>query len=403
MVDQVANFKKVTVSTGYNDTATSIVLATGQGAELPDPSGDNYNVVWWDSTNYNDPADDPNVEIVRVTAKSTDTLTVTRNQEGSGTSNKNNANATYKMILATTAKTITDILSDAVLNVDKDTANGVVGIDATGDVNIIANLQGNVINNLNAFDFGERILGLMTSPVFLNVMCEDPGAGTLTDISGNGHDGTYTGTWATAQRLKQGRTWKLNPDGSDNYITMGDHDDFSFGDGSNDSAVTFFGIIEITDTGSDRTIFAKYNSNGNQREYIIHKDGAEKLQLKIFDESAGVDCSRLTDAALSVGLHSVIIAYDGTGGATAGNTITIYIDGVLVASTAINDGSYVAMENLTAVLSIGALIGSGGTWVNFIHGDIGCMGIDGSEWNAAKANRFHQLCLANYSEDGISL
>ena len=112
MVDQVANFKKVTVSTGYNNTATSIVLATGQGAELPDPSGDNYNVVWWDSTNYNDPADDPNVEIVRVTAKSTDTLTVTRNQESSGASNKNNADATYKMILPTTAKTITDLIAD---------------------------------------------------------------------------------------------------------------------------------------------------------------------------------------------------------------------------------------------------------------------------------------------------
>lgn len=138
MVDQVGNFKKVTVSTGYNNTATSIVLATGQGAELPDPSGDNYNLVWWDSTNYNDPADDPNVEIVRVTAKSTDTLTVTRNQEASGASNKNNADATYKMILATTAKTITDILSDAVLNVDKDVDNGVVGIDGSGNVNIVA-------------------------------------------------------------------------------------------------------------------------------------------------------------------------------------------------------------------------------------------------------------------------
>ena len=115
MVDQVANFKKVTVSTGYNNTATSIVLATGQGAELPDPSGDNYNVVWWDSTNYPDPADDPNVEVVRVTAKSTDTLTVTRNQESSGASNKNNADATYKMHLGVTAKTITDITNTQVL------------------------------------------------------------------------------------------------------------------------------------------------------------------------------------------------------------------------------------------------------------------------------------------------
>lgn len=112
MVDQVANFKKVTVSIGYDASATSIVLATGQGAELPDPSGDNYNLIWWDSTNYADPADDPNVEIVRVTAKSSDTLTVTRNQESSGASTKNTGSATYKMTLGPTAKTIADLESN---------------------------------------------------------------------------------------------------------------------------------------------------------------------------------------------------------------------------------------------------------------------------------------------------
>lgn len=112
MTDQVANFKKVTVSIGYNAAATSIVLSAGEGAELPDPSGDNYNLFWWDSTNYADPADDPNVEIVRVTAKSTDTLTVSRNQEGSSASTKNTAGATYKMSLGPTAKTITDLQAE---------------------------------------------------------------------------------------------------------------------------------------------------------------------------------------------------------------------------------------------------------------------------------------------------
>ena len=113
MVDQVANFKKVTVNTTYDDSATSIVLSSGHGAELPDPSGDNYNLIWWDSTNYGDPADDPNVEIIRVTAISTDTLTVTRNQESSGASTKNTGGATYKMVLGYTAKTITDLESAA--------------------------------------------------------------------------------------------------------------------------------------------------------------------------------------------------------------------------------------------------------------------------------------------------
>lgn len=108
-LDGVNNFAKVEVSTGYDAAATSIVLATGDGAKLPDPATANYNVVWWNFTDYPDPADDPNKEIVRVTAKTTDTLTVTRNQESSGASTKNTATKTYKMILGITAKMITDI------------------------------------------------------------------------------------------------------------------------------------------------------------------------------------------------------------------------------------------------------------------------------------------------------
>lgn len=108
-LDGVKNFAKVEVSTGYSDTATSIVLSTGEGAKLPDPSTAEYNVTWWNSTDYPDPSDDPNVEIVRVTAKTTDTLTVTRNQESSGASTKNTSGKTYKMVLGITAKMITDI------------------------------------------------------------------------------------------------------------------------------------------------------------------------------------------------------------------------------------------------------------------------------------------------------
>ena len=108
-LDGVKNFAIVTVSTTYDASATSIVLTTGHGAKLPDPATANFNLVWWDSSNYADPSSDPNVEIVRCTAKSTDTLTVTRAQEGTGASTKNTGGATYKMILGVTAKMITDI------------------------------------------------------------------------------------------------------------------------------------------------------------------------------------------------------------------------------------------------------------------------------------------------------
>lgn len=104
MSDAVKNFAKSTVSTGYDAAATSIVLSGGGGAKFPATP---FNVVWWNSTDYSDPSDDPNVEIVRVTAISTDTLTVTRAQESTGASTKNTGGKTYTMIQAPTALSMT--------------------------------------------------------------------------------------------------------------------------------------------------------------------------------------------------------------------------------------------------------------------------------------------------------
>lgn len=107
-LDEVKNFAIVTVSTGYDASATSIVLTTGHGAKLPTPTV-GYSLIWWNSTDYPNPANDPNAEIVRCTGKSTDTLTVTRAQEGTSAATHNTADKTYKMMLGITAKMITDI------------------------------------------------------------------------------------------------------------------------------------------------------------------------------------------------------------------------------------------------------------------------------------------------------
>lgn len=111
-MDATKNFGIVIVSTGYDAAALSIVLSAGHGAKLPDPAVDGeYNLVWFDSINYTNPAADPNVEIVRVTgpAGTGDTKTILRAQEDTLASNKNTGGATYTMILGTTAKIIDDI------------------------------------------------------------------------------------------------------------------------------------------------------------------------------------------------------------------------------------------------------------------------------------------------------
>lgn len=79
-MDNARNFAKVTVDAqGYDDVETVVNLITGNGARLPTVP---FNAVWWNSTDYPDPADDPFVEIVRVTAIATDALTVARGEEG---------------------------------------------------------------------------------------------------------------------------------------------------------------------------------------------------------------------------------------------------------------------------------------------------------------------------------
>jgi hypothetical protein len=103
-LDAVANFIKLTVSGTYGTSDTSINLASG-GSSLPATP---FNMSWWNSTNYPDPSLDPNVEIVRVTNVSGNTLTVTRAQESTSASTKNGA-GTYSIMLGITAKMITDI------------------------------------------------------------------------------------------------------------------------------------------------------------------------------------------------------------------------------------------------------------------------------------------------------
>lgn len=112
MVDPVVNKGQVTVSIGYDASAVSIVLASGDGTKLPDPVVDgSYNLSWWDSSKYANPVKDPNFEIVRVTgpAGTGDTKTITRAQENTAASAKNTAGSTYEMILGITAKMITDL------------------------------------------------------------------------------------------------------------------------------------------------------------------------------------------------------------------------------------------------------------------------------------------------------
>lgn len=96
----VTNFADVLVSIGYDASATSVVVSTGGGSRFP--STFPYPVTWWNATDYPNPADDPNREIVLVTNRVSDTLTVVRAQEGTSATAKNTGGKTYRVSLGIT-------------------------------------------------------------------------------------------------------------------------------------------------------------------------------------------------------------------------------------------------------------------------------------------------------------
>jgi len=109
-MDSIKNFAKATVTDGnYDASSTSIDVITGHGDRLPAAP---FNAVWWNATDYPDPSDDPTVEIIRVTVVTTDTLTITRAQEGTAAEDHNVAGKTYALVAGLTARTITEMIGD---------------------------------------------------------------------------------------------------------------------------------------------------------------------------------------------------------------------------------------------------------------------------------------------------
>lgn len=117
-MDAVINFGLVVVNQGYDASAFVIVLRSGDGARLPNPASGQYDLTWWCSSHYADPALDPGREIVRAITLTGDTLTLANNgsartgQQGTTPSTKNTAGRTYSMVLSWTKKNVDQIVTE---------------------------------------------------------------------------------------------------------------------------------------------------------------------------------------------------------------------------------------------------------------------------------------------------
>jgi hypothetical protein len=95
-----ANFFKTTVTAGYGTGDTSITVSTVSGAP-EDP----WRGTWYNKTDYLDPTDDPNAEVVEVTSSAASPITVARGAEGTAKTH-NASGKTYEIINCVSHETL---------------------------------------------------------------------------------------------------------------------------------------------------------------------------------------------------------------------------------------------------------------------------------------------------------
>ncbi|KKL67035.1 hypothetical protein LCGC14_2139010, partial [marine sediment metagenome] len=147
-------------------------------------------------------------------------------------------------------------------------------------------------------------------------------------------------------------------------VEVNDNAAYSFGDAVNDSAMSIVGWIFFDNLTSQQTILSKMDENiGSEAREWIFWVGARTLNFSAFDESADTGKGKTLTGTVTAGWHFVAITYSGVGGVSAFDGMTLYVDAVAPPQqdTTRGVGTYVAMENTTTKVVIGAKYGTAGT------------------------------------------
>ena len=96
-----------TLVSGIDSSQTTLNVTVGHGSRFPSA---NFQLVIWNSTDFANPIEATDREIVRCTSRSGDVLTITRGQEGTSGTAHNTGGKTYSVALAIT-KAILDNLA----------------------------------------------------------------------------------------------------------------------------------------------------------------------------------------------------------------------------------------------------------------------------------------------------
>ena len=152
--------------------------------------------------------------------------------------------------------------------------------------------------------------------------------------------------------------------GTDDYVTFGDYDDYSFGDGTNDQPFSISAWVYSHFIGSYRyqAIVAKYYTGLYQsttaKEFIFGTNMNDYLQVSLHENIVNTNKYVVRTSANKLQVNAwymVTMTYDGRGGADAGEGIRIYVNGIDDTGSASGTGTYDAMVNTASPISLGAI------------------------------------------------
>jgi hypothetical protein len=136
---------------------------------------------------------------------------------------------------------------------------------------------------------------------------------------------------------------------------------------------------------SDQATLQKFYQDRIDNVMIFNSELSEWEQGLLYAQGEDIDAGGaycLSDDALSYGWNFVAGVYDGTGGSTAADGITLYVNGAAVDSTAYNDADYVDMHNTATDVLIGARYNSAGGLTSIWQDKLDCVTLYRTEQSA---------------------
>ncbi len=179
-------------------------------------------------------------------------------------------------------------------------------------------------------------------------------------------------------------TSSISFDGFDDYISISDSNDLSFGDGSSDSPFSISAWVKFGTLQNSR-IFSKRAGGTTGREYQLSYN-ANKIQFTLYDQSeswAYIYAENTANSLFAGQWYHVVATYDGSG---SENGLTLYVNNVDVTTTRASSGAYTAMENGTSDVYIGS---NGYDATYCVDGLIDEVAIIGSELSAAQVSTIY--------------